>query len=70
MDTFEKVGYVCLGCVELSYLIALLIGMIAVFPMGLIGLVALLGIGALYLKVIRERRDNREDDHYQDTVDK
>ena len=70
MDKFEKVGYLCLGIVACCYLVAMFIGMIAVFPLGLIGLIALVGIGALLLKVIRERLANTEDDHYTDTVDK
>jgi len=70
MDSFEKVGYLCLGLVALCYLIVMFIGMIAAFPYGLIGLVAIVGIGALLIKVLKERRDNAEDDHYTKTVDK
>jgi F0F1-type ATP synthase assembly protein I len=70
MDKFEKVGYLCLGIVAVCYLIAMFVGMIAAFPLGLIGLIALVGIGALLLKVIRERLANAEDDHYKETVDK
>jgi hypothetical protein len=70
MDKFEKVGYLCLGIVAVCYLIAMFVGMIAAFPLGLIGLIALVGIGALLLKVIRERLANAEDDHYTETVDK
>lgn len=70
MDSFEKVGYVCLGIVALCYLVAMLIGMVAAFPFGLIGLVAIVGVGALFIKVLKERRENVEDDHYSKTVDK
>ena len=70
MDNFEKVGYVCLGLVALCYLAVMLIGSIATFPVGLIGLVALVGVGALLIKVLKERRSNTEDDHYSKTVDK
>lgn len=70
MDNFEKIGYLCLAVVALCYLAAMLVGMIAAFPLGLIGLVALIGIGALLIKVIKERRENTEDDHYSRTVDK
>lgn len=70
MDNFEKVGYLCLAVVAACYLVAMLIGLVAVFPVGLIGLLAIVGIGALLIKVIRERRNNAEDDHYSKTVEK
>jgi hypothetical protein len=70
VDNFEKVGYLCLGLVALCYLAAMFIGMVAAFPLGLIGLVAIVGVGALLIKVIKERRANAEDDHYSRTVDK
>ncbi len=69
MDGFEKLGYACLGLLALFYLGALVVGSIAAFPLGLLGLVALVGIGALFVKVIGERLRNREDDHYSKNVD-
>jgi len=70
VDSLEKLGYVCLGVVAVCYVAAMLIGMVAAFPFGIIGLIAILGIGALLMKVIRERRANTEDDYYSKTVDK
>lgn len=70
MDAYEKIGYLCLALVAGCYLFAMFAGMVAAFPYGLIGLVAIVGIGVLLLKVIRERRANAEDDHYSRTVDK
>jgi hypothetical protein len=70
VDNLEKFGYVCLGIVAACYFAAMLVGMVAVFPFGIIGLIAILGVGALLMKVIRERRMNAEDDHYSKTVDK
>jgi F0F1-type ATP synthase assembly protein I len=70
MDGYEKIGYLCLALVAGCYLLAMFAGMVAAFPYGLIGLVAIVGIGVLLLKVIRERRANAEDDHYSRTVDK
>ena len=69
MDGFEKIGYACLGLLALFYLGALIVGSVAAFPLGLLGLVALVGIGALAIKVIGERLRNREDDHYSKNVD-
>lgn len=70
MDTLEKLGYACLCVVALCYVAAMLAGMVAAFPFGLIGLIAIVGVGALLIKVIRERRANTEDDYYSKTVDK
>ncbi|MCP5184993.1 MAG: hypothetical protein H6993_13585 [Pseudomonadales bacterium] len=69
MDNFERVGYLCLGLLALVYVGALVVGMIAVFPVGLLGLLGLVGIGALLIKVVRERLANREDDYYDRNVD-
>lgn len=68
MDTFEKVGYTCLGAVAILYLIAMTVGMIAVFPYGLLGLVALVGVGVLLVKVLKERLANKEDNYYSRNV--
>ncbi|MEM8767877.1 MAG: hypothetical protein AAGE43_10560 [Pseudomonadota bacterium] len=70
MDNFERIGYLCLAIVALCYLAAMFIGMVAAFPLGLIGLIALVGIGLLLIKVIKERLANTEDDHYSRNVDK
>ena len=70
MDNFERIGYLCLGLVAICYLAAMFAGMVATFPFGMIGLVAILGIGVLLIKVIKERLNNAEDDHYSKTVDK
>ena len=70
MDSFEKIGYLCLALVALCYLVVMFAGMIAAMPFGLIGLVAIIGIGVLLIKVVKERRANVEDEHYSKTVDR
>ena len=70
MDTFEKVGYLCLGFLALLYVIALFVGFIAAGPYGILGLIALVGVGALLIKVLRERMNSEEDDHYERNVEK
>lgn len=65
----EYIGYVFLAIVVLIWIIALFIGMIAAFPYGLIGLLAIIGIGFLLAKVIKDRLENKEDDHYSDNVE-
>ena len=66
----EKLGYILLSIVALCWLIAMVAGMIAFFPFGIIGLVAIVGFGFLFAKVLQDRLANKEDDHYSDTVDK
>ena len=66
----EYIGYVLLGIVAFCWLVAIFIGMIAAFPFGLIGLVAITGIGFLLAKVIKDRIGNKEDDYYSKKVDK
>ncbi len=66
----EKIGYVLLLIVVVCWLVAMLFGMIAAFPAGIIGLVAILGIGFLFAKVVKDRLSNKEDDHYTKSVDK
>lgn len=70
MDTYEKVGYTCLGLVAVLYLLAMLGGMIALFPFGLLGLVVLFGVGALLMKVLKERMNNPEDKYYSDNIER
>ena len=66
----EKIGYVLLLIVAACWLVAMLVGMISTFPVGIIGFIAILGVGFLFAKVIRDRLTSKEDDHYSKTVDK
>ena len=58
----EYIGYALLAIVALIWIVVLFIGLIAAFPYGIIGLIA--------IKVIRDRLRNTEDDHYADNVEK
>jgi len=66
----EIIGYILLGISAVCWLIAMVVGMIAAFPVGVIGLVAIVGIGFLFAKVLKDRLANKEDDHYSKTVEK
>jgi len=70
MDGFEKIGYAILAIVAACWLAAVLFGAIAALPYGLIGLFAISGIGILFIKVLRERLSNKEDDYYSKNVDR
>jgi hypothetical protein len=65
----EVLDYSLLAAAALLWLVAAVIGLVEVFPIGLVGLIALLGIGLLFVKALRERRRNREDDYYSTHID-
>lgn len=66
----EYIGYVLLGIVAVIWLIAMLVGLIAAFPFGLIGLIAIAGIGFLFAKVVKDRLSSKEDDYYSKRIEK
>lgn len=68
MDKYEKIGFTCLSVLAVLYIVAIFAGIILAFPFGLLGLVALVGIGALVIKVVKERLGNKEDNYYSDNV--
>lgn len=64
----EKIGYILLGIATICWIIAVIIGVIAAFPIGLVGLIAIIGIGFLFARVIKDRLENKEDDHYSENI--
>lgn len=68
--SLETLGYLLLGLVVAAWLIVMIVGLVAAFPYGLVGLLLIAGLGLLLVKVLRERLGNKEDDHYADKVDK
>ncbi len=66
----EKIGYVLLSIVALGWLVGILVGLVAAFPFGLIGLTVIAGFGFLFAKVVKDRLENEEDDYYSKNIDK
>jgi len=66
----EYVGYALLLIVAVIWLVGMLVGMIATFPFGIIGLMAIIGVGLLFIKVLKDRLSSKEDDYYSKHVDK
>jgi hypothetical protein len=66
----EKAAYAILLGLAVLWVLAVVAGMIAAFPFGVLGLLAMIAVGLLFIKVLRERLANREDDHYSRHVDK
>lgn len=65
----ERIGYILLSIVAAGWLVAMIAGMIAAFPFGLIGFVAILGLGFLFAKVVKDRMANKQDDYYSKNID-
>ena len=65
----EKLGYVLLAIVGAVYVLFMIGGMIVAFPWGIIGLVLILGIGLLFIQVVKDRLSNKEDDYYSKNVE-
>jgi hypothetical protein len=67
-SAMENVGYVLLGIVVFIWFAAMVAGMIAMFPWGITGLIAIAGFGFLLAKAIKDRLANKEDDYYAKNV--
>ncbi len=65
----EKTAYVLLIIVAVVWLIAIILGMIVAFPFGILGLLVIVGVGLLFIKVLKERLSNKEDEYYSKNVD-
>ncbi len=64
----EKLGYVLIGSVVLLWAVGMIVGLIAILPYGLVGLVALTGGGLLLVKVLKDRLTSEEDTYYDKNV--
>lgn len=66
----EKIGYTLLAIVALAWITVVLTGLVMAWPYGLVGLIGIIGLGFLLIKVLSDRLNNKEDDHYSKNVDK
>ena len=65
----ETIAYIILGVLAVLYVAVLIFGLIAALPWGLVGLVAMLAFGLLFIKVVIQRLQSSEDDYYEENVD-
>jgi len=63
-------GYIILITVAILWLALVIYGMVEAFPVGIIGILAIVGIGFLVIKVVKDKAANEEDKHYSDNVEK
>jgi len=66
----ERLGYFFLVIVLLVWIYLLIKGLIQAFPEGIIGFIAIAGLGLLFIKVVKDRIKNKEDDYYDKNVKK
>lgn len=66
----EKIGYTFLVVALIIWIYLLIKGLISALPEGLIGFIVIIGLGFLFLKVVKDRLNNKEDDYYHKNVDK
>jgi hypothetical protein len=66
----EKTAYVILTLAAIAWIIAVIVGLVAAFPVGLIGLVVLFAFGLLFVKALRDRIAKSGDDRYSRDVEK
>lgn len=66
----EKIGYAFLVIALIGWIYLLIKGLVDALPEGLIGFVVIIGLGFLFLKVVKDRVNNKEDDYYNKNVEK
>ena len=65
-----RVGYALLAIAAIGYVAVLIRGLIAAFPWGIVGLIAIVGFGLLLIRVLKDRLSSKEDDYYSKHVER
>ncbi len=66
----EKTGYFIIAVLAILWLGAMLWGMIAALPFGLIGLAVIVAGGLFLTQALKDRLESKEDDYYSKNIDK
>ncbi len=66
----EKTGLLLLLIVTIAYIGFMVVASIALFPEGIVGLIAIVGGTLIFVQVLKDRLSNAEDDYYAKHVDK
>lgn len=64
----EKIAYIILLIVVICFVIGMFAGLIALLPYGLPALIIIIGFGLLFIKALKERLQNKEDNYYSKNV--
>ena len=66
----EKFAAVLFAFLAIIYLVFIVIGMVSIWPFGIIGMVVLVGFVIIFGWIVKDRLNNKEDDYYSKNVDK
>jgi len=66
----EKTAYVILTLAALGWIGVIIFGLVAAFPVGLVGLVIIFALGLLFVKAFRDRVKSSGEDRYSRDVQK
>ncbi len=66
----DKLALICIVVPVVIWFFIAFIGALALFPYGLVVLIALLIVAYFFYRVIRERIENKEDDYYEKNINK
>uniref|UniRef100_A0A7C3MHW5 Uncharacterized protein n=1 Tax=Dictyoglomus thermophilum TaxID=14 RepID=A0A7C3MHW5_DICTH len=63
----EKISYIILLIIVLTYIIAIILGFIMAFPVGIIGLLVIIAMGLLFIKVLKDKFTSKgKEEKYKD----
>lgn len=68
--SLDRIALILIVVGGVVYAGIILVGMIALFPFGIIGLVVFGVLAFIFIQVVRQRLANAEDDYYERNVDK
>lgn len=57
----EKLAYGILIAITLIWILTILYGFISIFPIGIIGILVIVAFGLLFIKVLKEKFEKKEE---------
>ena len=66
----EKIGYFFLGTAVVIWAFLIFSKVILSLPVGIVGLLAIIGFGLLLIKIIGDRVGNKEDEYYDKNIER
>ena len=66
----EKIGYIFLGTAVVIWAFLIFTKVILSLPVGIVGLLAIIGFGLLLIKIIGDRVGNKEDEYYDKNIER
>lgn len=66
--TLDNIILYIVAGIACLYACLMFVGMIAIFPYGIPGLIILAAVLYIFVRVVRERLGNKEDDYYEKNI--